>query len=162
MKECKFCKLTNHKELEKKILDGEILKRGVSKQTGIPLEIIIEHMNNHLVEERIVTKTKVKTPKEKRNIILGNLIALTNRLDTFYSGFDNMDATSTKQIVEMSDQIRKTAMSLAQLEGEIESEYSVTINQFNSLKFFIFEKLCVECKKKIVEDVGEMKEIVVP
>jgi len=159
--ECTFCELPNHKELEKKILDGDILKRKVSEETGIPLEIIIEHMNKHLEVAEPIEKKGLK-PTEKRNILLTNLITLANRLNTFYSGYDNMDATSTKQIVEMSDGIRKTAQTLAQLEGEIESEYNVTINQFNSLKFIIFEKLCENCKQKIFEEIGEMKEIVVP
>jgi len=158
---CEFCSLPNCRELERKILRGDILKRKVSEETGISLEVIINHMKNHLEIPKPIKKKSLK-PTEKRNILLNNLITLANRLNTFYAGYDNMDAVSTKQIVEMSDGIRKTAQTLAQLEGEIESERNVTINQFNSLKFFIFEKLCPKCKQKLFEEIGEMEEIVIP
>ena len=91
--------------------------------------------------------------------MLNHLISLSDRLNTFYEGHDQMDSSSTRQIVEMTDQIRKSCTTLAELEGEIESEKTVTINQFNSLKFFIFEQLCLACKEKILEQFTEVVEV---
>jgi len=158
------CPICNHKEKEK--LEEELVKglpkTLVSNDLDCDVEDIVEHMDEHFsggsgdVEEYsdidyMVTFEERESYK-KFDILDQNMKRLVGRFDTIMQQ-DSYDRDDTEQIVKMAREIRQTAMSIAELEGEIREELKLTEEQFNELKGVILRELdgevkCPECGTK--------------
>ena len=168
---CPLCESKNREQIEEDLARGVLTRRAVSAELNMSMDEINDHMKEHfttggkgIVREKNplleAAPDKLRELYQKRDVLFTLFVQLKDRIDVYLSR-DEFTASQTKQIVTMTDSLRKLAMDLAKLEGELRSEDKITIYMYNELKMVILSVLCEDCQGKVIEqiDKGEQKAI---
>lgn len=150
---CPLCEHEHREELEEKIAQGVLPKGAVARELGITIEDVIHHMEEHWTtkpEDALVDSGKVQELTDKRTILITNLMQLNLKLGALFEHTHTITSSTVSQMVKMSQEVRKTIMDLAQLEGELQKEQHITLIQFNQLKAIVISELCPACKSKVL------------
>lgn len=160
------CPLCNHpqvEELEVALTDGTLSPSHFVKAMKMSKMELDIHMREHRIARRsglVISNTaKITSAKttatlsdqlNTHEILVNNLLSLSDRLGKFVDDHD-YSITNTKNLVMLASEVRKTIMDLATLEGKLQVQQHVTINQYNSLKAVVFSSLCPICKENLMK-----------
>ncbi len=162
---CPLCAHPQCKKLEEAIRDHALTISDISlalKMSKLEVEV---HLKEHTMregEKTTITPVKatnievinsptsqLKQTLNTHEVLVNNLLTLSDRLG-MYTDTDDYSISNTKNLVMLAQEVRKTIMDLAVLEGKIQGQQHVTINQFNDLKAIIITDLCPICKGNVL------------
>ena len=133
-------------------------KRDLAEVIPCRVDEVYEHMSRHLVRKQL------KDVDSKRNVLLQTLQKLSDSLDNIAMQ-KQYGPVTTKQLVQLGAEIRKTIMDLNILEGNKPTDQHITIEQYNDFRSLvvakmtkIYPRLCPDCAKlydELVESLDE-------
>ena len=116
-------------------------------------------MTSHIAKSQ-----KLKDLDSKRSVLLDTLQKLNESLDNIASQ-EQYGPLTTKQLVQLGAEIRKTIMDLNILEGNRQVEQHITIEQYNDFRSIIvakitklYPKLCPKCAELYNELIDSLTE----
>lgn len=151
MEDCPICQHPERESLEAQVLKGKLTKRDLAEIINCRVDEVYEHMTKHLV------KRQLRDTDSKRNVLLSTLQKLNDNLDIIAQQKQGGPIT-TKQLVQLGAEIRKTIMDLNILEGNRPADQHITIEQYNDFRAVIIAnitKMCPECQKILIEGIEE-------
>lgn len=160
---CILCRHKDRKEIEEALAKQEITKKVVAEDLECSVEDVYEHMMNHfrrgpvLIDKDDKPK-KLKELYDKKDILMTSFIQLSERLQVFIAN-DKFEASDTNQIIRQTEELRKLSETLADLEGELKTEGSYTLNMYVDLRNVVLGLLCDDCRKRVVEELSKTEKI---
>jgi len=161
MDDCPICQHPERESLELQVLKNKLSKRDLAEIVGCRVDEVYDHMTKHLVQ------MDLKDIDSKRSVLLSTLQKLSDSLDSIAQQ-KQYGPMTTKQLVQLGAEIRKTIMDLNVLEGNKPSEQHITIEQYNDFRSMIvakmtkiYPKLCDKCAAlydELVESLEEEEE----
>jgi len=152
--DCPVCAHPDHTTIENEIMALKISKRDAAEIIGCRVDEVYTHMTEHLI------KQKLTTTDSKRNVLLSSMQKCQTALETIAAGGQHGPVT-TKQLTDLSREIRQTVMSLRDLESGGQSTQHITIEQYNDFRSLIVTKIllhpemCDKCKTIVTKALEE-------
>lgn len=160
---CKICSYNNRESLEEELAKG-LPKTIVAEKLEIDVKDVEKHMEEHFSGGLSVSDEDAQLDTDldymisfeeresyhKHDVLNTNMKRLVDKLDGVMQR-DSWTKDDTEQIVKLAREVRQTAMSLAELEGEIKEELRLTEKQFNELKGVILRELEPDQRQKIID-----------
>jgi len=154
---CPLCSHKNREALEEELAKG-LPKTIVSKDLDIDVKVIETHMQEHFsaglsmsdddaqldTDLDYMVSFEERDSYQKHDILQTNMKRLVDKFDGVMQR-DGWEKEDIENIVKLAREVRQTAMSLADLEGEIKEELKLTEKQFNELKGVILRVVQSKC-----------------
>ena len=171
-KQCPICKHERREEIEKHIKDGLLTKKTVGEDLGMTPDAVYEHMANHLgryaptldspankAQQRMIdgTSDAERELYAKQDTLFNNFMALTDRFNDL-TKTESYDKETVGMLVQLSAEMRRLAMDMAQLKGDLKKQVEITVKQYQELRVMVLSKLCKSCQEKVIAELAKQAE----
>ena len=145
-RECKLCNDPKAQSIVAKVILGELDDYTAARMLGVSRQYLWHHIRNHVRRDE-------RSPPADENIIR-MLRSTLNDLHTIVQ-MVMRNPGEWRLVPNLLRELRGIAETLAKLEGKLNEQPVVIIQQyniiFNRLQNFLMNELCDECRRKAIE-----------
>lgn len=166
MVDCPVCSNPQNLDTVNLVLAGRIsVTEAMARLNVVDREVFEKHLKEHI---RVATGSDgAICAVEKKTLdgvgVLTNLANrmnnIANRLLTKLDSEGDFDISLIGPTTNLAKEIRSSARTIAELNGDIETKYIVELriqqNQINQLQGFIMSNLCEDCRGKVLAFLGK-------
>jgi len=160
---CPICRHERREQIENGIKEGRLTKKTVAEELQMTPDAVYEHMANHYgryapaldspadkARQRSKDGVDDKTLElySKHDVLMNNFMSLSDRFNNL-AETDTYDKETVQMLVSLNSELRRTAMDMAQLRGDMKKQVEVTIKSYHELRVLVFSMLCQSCQEKV-------------